>query len=93
MFLAGETGEDEKLTIEPGKSVSLSPRLDFPGGDQMGSEVVHLAGEYQLMLLLVFEAEGKKQFVTSGSDQFPLPAPRPGELEQGPRQDRDVRRR
>jgi hypothetical protein len=67
VFLAGETGKEEKPTlIEPGKSVSLSPRLDWQGtGSVRGDPVVDRAGVYKLMLLLVFEAEGKKQFVQS----------------------------
>lgn len=72
VFLAGEKNEATKPTvIEPGKSVSLSPRLDWPGtGSVKGGKILTGGGTYRMKVVLVFEAEGKKQFIESAPIMF-----------------------
>ena len=67
LFLAGEKWETtEPTVIEPNQSVRLTARMDWPGtGSVRGRLLVVRPGVYKIRFVLVFEAEGKKQFVES----------------------------
>lgn len=69
VFLGGDRSELTKPTVVvPGKSTSVSPRLDWPGtGSVMGGEIVYpnRPGVYVVMFMLVFQTDGVRQYVVS----------------------------
>ena len=79
VFLADDRNELTKPTvIEPGKSASLSPRLDWPGtGSVHGGEIVYpdRPGVYTVMFLLVFQTDGVRQYVVSEPIAFQYQKP------------------
>lgn len=79
VFLAGDRSELTKPTIiEPGKSTSLSLRLDWPGtGSVEGGEIVYpdRPGVYTVMFLLVFQTNGVRQYVVSEPIAFQYQKP------------------
>jgi hypothetical protein len=79
VFLAGDRNELTKPTvIEPGKSTSLSPRLDWPGtGSVHDCNIVYPdhPGVYTVMFLLVFQTDGVRQYVVSEPIAFKYQKP------------------
>ncbi len=69
VYLAGESGKIATPTIVlPGKSASLSFRMDWPGtGSCPASPLMtpSMGREYKVRFLFVFEANGTRQYVVS----------------------------
>jgi RNA polymerase sigma factor (sigma-70 family) len=68
---------NEAVTIAPEKSIEVELRMDWPGtGSVMAIPLMKASeqGKYKVRLLLVFEADGKQQYVVGAETVVELPA-------------------
>jgi RNA polymerase sigma factor (sigma-70 family) len=77
-YLSGERpGEKARsITIAPGWSVEVAVRMDWPGTGSQPAEPLMAparAGTYDVRFLLVFVAEGKRQYATGAARAVELP--------------------
>jgi hypothetical protein len=65
VYLAGEDPGVPPLTVvKAGETLEVKVRVDWPGtGSVKTSPLIEKPGEYRVEILLVFEADGKRQYV------------------------------
>jgi len=68
-YLAGEDqGAAPRVTLAAGKATDLELRMDWPGTGSCPAEpLIGKPGKYAVRFLLVFEADGKEQFVLTSA--------------------------